>query len=183
MAEEEQEEQRLIERAVSGDRAAFGALVGIFYPRIFRIAYKWCGNKMDAEDIAQDVCIKLGSAIRKFEGNASFSSWVYRITLNTVRDLQRSNKSHENKVSAMALVSEEVFAADQESELTRSQVWQRVTQLPDKQREAVFLIHSEGLSHKEASDVMECSESTVSWYIHEAKKQLKSLLGADQVAI
>ena len=176
MSEKGQIEQELIEKAVAGDRRAFGAVVRGHYDMIYRVAFKWCGNEMDAEDIAQDVCVKLGQAIRGFKGDSAFSSWLYRITLNAVRDFQRAKASNLKKIGAMALVSEDSYEADQESELTATQLWGQVKELPEKQRDAVLLVHAEGLSHKEAAEIIGCSESTVSWHIHEAKKTLKSLL-------
>ena len=171
----EQTDHGLIERARGGDGEAFSRLVERYYSTIFRIAYKWCGDRADAEDITQDVCVKLGHAIRGFKGTSAFSSWLYRVTLNAARDFQRARERRTRNVAAMALVAETEYAPDRETEMTRDQLWAMVRQLPDKQRDAVLLIFGEDLTHKQAADVMECAESTVSWHIHEAKKRLKDL--------
>ena len=183
MTEKDKQQQHLIRQAAAGDRNAFAELVAAYYPIIFRTAFKWCGKKDDAEDIAQEVCIKLGHNIRSYKGDAAFSTWLYRITLNTTRDMQRSQASHRQKVTDMALITEKTHNPDRESELTRSQLWQTVHTLPDKQRDAILLVHSEGLNHREAAQILDCSESTISWHIHEAKKTLKSLLGTEEVAV
>ena len=180
MTEDYQIEQERIKLAINGDRAAFSELLKANYTMIYRVAFKWCGNASDAEDIAQDVCIKLGRSIKNFRNDSSFSSWVYRITLNTVRDMQRSKQSDQQKISAMALISEQNYNPDREGELTQNQLWDNVKMLPEKQRDAVLLVHAEGLNHKEAAEIMECSESTVSWHIHEAKKKLKSLFAESE---
>ncbi len=172
---ENKTEQHLIGLAIDGDQTAFEELIRRYYHIIYRIAYKWCGNQVDAEDVTQDVCIRIGQALKGFKNDASFSTWLYRITLNRVRDLQRSYHSEQKKVEAMSLISEPHFEPDCETEMTQNQLWEEVKKLPDKQRDAVLLVHSEGLNHKEAAMIMECSESTVSWHIHEAKKRLKSL--------
>lgn len=172
----DQTDHGLIERAKDGDGEAFSRLVERYYATIFRIAYKWCGNQADAEDITQDVCVKLGHAIRGFKGTSAFSSWLYRVTLNAVRDFQRANQRRTQNVAAMALVSETEYVPDMETEMTQDQIWTMVRDLPEKQRDAVFLIYGEELNHRQAADVMECAESTVSWHIHEAKKRLKSLV-------
>lgn len=172
----EQTDHGLIERARSGDAEAFARLVERHYGTIYRVAYKWCGDQSDAEDIAQDVCVKLGHAIRGYKGTAAFSSWLYRVTLNAVRDHQRARQRRVQNVAALALVSETAHVPDMETEMTQEQVWTMVRQLSDKQRDAVMLIFAEEMSHKQAADIMDCAESTVSWHIHEAKKRLKGML-------
>ena len=172
----EQTDHGLIERAKRGDSEAFSRLVERYYSTIFRVAYKWCGDQTDAEDIAQEVCVKLGRAIRGFKGTSAFSSWLYRVTLNTVRDFQRASQRRVQSVAAMALVAETEYVPDMETDMTGDQLWAAVRDLPEKQRDAVLLIFGEEMSHKQAADVMDCAESTVSWHIHEAKKRLKGLL-------
>lgn len=172
----EHSDNHLIEMAVGGDRGAFARLVERHYDTIYRVAYKWCGDQADAEDVAQDVCVKLGRTIRGFKGEAAFSSWLYRVTLNAVRDLTRARERQARHVAAMSLVSETDYLPDRETELTCAQLWNRVHDLPEKQRDALLLVFSEELSHAQAAEIMGCAESTVSWHIHEAKKHLKGLL-------
>lgn len=166
----------LVARAARGDRAAFAALVGGHYDFLFRTAWKWCGNREDAEDIAQDVCIKLGTAIAGFDGRSAFSSWLYRIVLNAVRDRQRQSGRRARQVEALSHVTAPAMAPVQEAVVTESQVWAAVRALPEKQRDAVLLVYAEDMSHAEAAAVMGAKESTVSWYVHEARKTLKGLL-------
>jgi len=166
-------DQELVGLAVSGDAAAFARLIERHYDMIFRIAFKWCGDRDDAEDIAQDVCVKLGSVIHGFKGEAAFSSWLYRITLNAVRDFQRANKRRVDNIAALSVVVQKDHHPDPAMEMTQSQMWQKVRQLPPKQRDAMLLIYAEDLSHAEAAKVLNCAESTVSWHVHEARKRLK----------
>ena len=169
---ETETDQSLVSAAVSGDAAAFARLIERHYDRIYRIAYKWCGNAADAEDIAQNVCVKLGSAIRGFKGDAAFTSWLYRVTLNAVRDFQRAAVRARENVAELALVTESDFRPDPVLEMTTQQMWTRIRQLPPKQRDAMLLIYGEEITHAEAAQIMECAESTVSWHVHEAKKRL-----------
>src|SRR4051812_46884874 len=81
----------LIGRARDGDRDAFGRLVARHYDFIYRVAWRWAGNRSDAEDIAQDVCVRLGKAIRSYKGGAAFTTWLYAMTLNAARDLRRKS--------------------------------------------------------------------------------------------
>jgi RNA polymerase sigma-70 factor (ECF subfamily) len=166
----------LVIRAQNGDSEAFAALIEDHYDRIYRTAWKWCGNRADAEDVAQDVCVKLGHAIAGFDGRSAFSSWVYRITLNAVRDMQRAGKRRGRHADAFAEVTPDAQPADQEDAATSSQLWAAVRRLPEKQRDAVLLVYAEELSHAAAADIMGIREATVSWHVHEARKTLRGLL-------
>lgn len=166
----------LVVRAQNGDAEAFGELIEDHYDLIHRTAWKWCGNRADAEDVAQDVCVKLGAAIKGFDHRSAFSSWVYRITLNAVRDMQRAGKRRGKYADAYAEVTPEDQPADQEEAATSAQLWEAVRALPEKQRDAVLLVYAEELSHAAAAEIMGIREATVSWHVHEARKTLRGLL-------
>ncbi len=166
----------LVALAQRGDRAAFARLVEDHYDAIYRTAYRWSGTRVDAEDIAQEVCVKLAVAIAKFDGRSAFSTWLYRVTLNTAHDLLRQKGRRLRQANAFMQVSAEAQPADQEEAMTLRQLWQAVRRLPDKQRDAVLLVYAEDLSHAAAADVMGCKEATVSWHIFEAKRALRGLL-------
>ncbi|QQR39646.1 RNA polymerase sigma factor [Devosia rhizoryzae] len=166
----------LLTRACGGDGTAFGELLAGHYDLIFRAAFRWCGDRSDAEDIAQDVCVKLGSAIAGFDGRSAFSSWLYRITLNAVRDFQRARSRRGRHADAFAEITSAEQAADQESTVTHGQLWAAVRRLPEKQRDAVLLVYAEELSHAEAATIMGIKEATVGFHVHQARKTLRGLL-------
>jgi RNA polymerase sigma factor (sigma-70 family) len=166
----------LVNRAKGGDRAAFGELVETHYDFIFRTACKWSGKRSDAEDIAQEVCIKLATAIQSFDGRSAFTSWLYRVTINMVRDMQRGTGRRNRTVDAFSLVHPEDDPGGQEEATAAHELWTAVSALPQKQREAIMLVYGEDMNHAEASTIMGCKEATVSWHVHEAKKTLRGLL-------
>jgi len=166
----------LIARARSGDRLAFGQLIEAHYDFIFRVACKWTGKRSDAEDVAQEVCVKLATAIQSFDGRAAFSSWLYRVTLNMVRDTQRSSSRRGKVIDAFTLVHPEDDPGGQEETATAHELWTAVSELPEKQREAIMLVYAEEMNHAQAAQIMGCKEATVSWHVHEAKKTLRGLL-------
>jgi RNA polymerase sigma factor (sigma-70 family) len=166
----------LVVRAQNGDGDAFAVLLEDHYDLIYRTAWKWCGNRADAEDIAQDVCVKLGSALASFDGRSAFSSWVYRITLNAVRDMQRAGRRRGKYADAYAEVTPDDQPPEQEEAATSGQLWAAVRALPEKQRDAVLLVYAEELSHAAAAEIMGIREATVSWHVHEARKTLRGLL-------
>ena len=170
-------DEDFIERAQKGDRHAFGLLVEQHYDFVHAVAWRWSGNAGDAEDIAQTVCLKLGQAIRAFRGASRFRTWLYTLTLNATRDHQRG-QARERRNAANFLADPTSTAAN-DNHAQAEALWEAVRQLPDKQSDAVLLVYGEGLSHAAAADVMGCSEATVSWHVHEARKRLKILLGRE----
>lgn len=152
------------------------------YEFVHAVAWRWSGNVSDAEDIAQDVCVKLANAIKGFRGTSRFRTWLYTLTLNAARDHQRK-RSREWR-NAGNFVADPAFAtaeAANDNSDQAEELWAAVRALPEKQCDAVLLVYAEGLTHAAAADVMGCSEATVSWHVHEARKRLKILLGRETV--
>jgi RNA polymerase sigma-70 factor (ECF subfamily) len=165
----------LAQAAACGDRSAFARLVETHYDFIFRMAWRWTGNREDAEDIAQEVAMRLGRNIRGYRGEAAFSTWLCSLTLNAVRDHARKAKRLKRLADAVA-VHALVEAVEAVPADPAEALWGAVRELPERQRDAVLLVHGEGLSHAAAAATMNCSEGTVSFHIHEARKRLKAIL-------
>jgi RNA polymerase sigma-70 factor, ECF subfamily len=166
----------LVGRARNGDRDAFGELVERHYDFVHGVAWRWCGNRADAEDVAQDVCVRLAKAIAGFKGGGAFTTWLYAVTLNAVRDMKRRSSRDTVRTEAYGVHALVIGGPDPEADAKAEALWATVRQLPDKQRDAVLLVYGEGLSHAAAAEVMAVAEATVSWHIHEAKKRLKLLM-------
>ena len=162
--------------AAGGDRQAFQTLIDTHYDFIFRVAFKWCGNREDAEDIAQDVVVKLARIVGSYDGRAAFSSWLYRVVLNAVHDMQRSRSRQARRGEDLAETSAAEVPAEQEQATLQNELWGAVRELPERQRDAMLLVYAQDKSHAEAARIMECRESTVSFHVHAAKKSLKKLL-------
>jgi RNA polymerase sigma-70 factor, ECF subfamily len=172
-------DQALAEKAAGGCRTSFATLIERHYDRIYRLACRICGSRLQAEDIAQDVCVKLATGIRSFRGDAAFSTWVWRITVATASDrLRAANKVTMLEPSRMMALADAApeRAPSPEDAVIGMELWDAVRTLPDKQRDAVLLVYGEDLSHAEAAEIMGCREKTVSWHLHEAKKRLKTQL-------
>lgn len=173
---EMENESSILQQAINGDVNAFAHIAENYYDMIFRIAYKWSGVKSDAEDIAQEVCMKLAKSIKSFNQQSKFSTWLYKITINTAKDFHKKHSRHYANELHEEHISNEQNA---EEKVINNDLWKHVKLLPAKQSDAILLVYAEGLTHSEAADIMECKESTVSWYIHEAKKALHALLGGE----
>ncbi len=172
-------DERLARAAAAGDRVAFAELIARHYDRIYRFAFRWVGSQTEAEDVAQDVTVKLATAVRGFRGEAAFTTWLYRIVFTTATDRLRAQQRivpFAPSEMTMLLDDRVTFAPDTADDA--AELWAAVRALPEKQRDAVLLVYGDELSHAEAARIMGVSEATVSWHVHEARKRLKTKLMA-----
>lgn len=158
--------------AAGGDRAAFAALVERAYDRVFRLTFRLTGNRAEAEDLTQDICVALPGKLRGFRGEAKFSTWLYRVAVNAVHDARRKAASRARAGDGWGDV-ERARQADA-AEAVEARVWLNaaMTGLGDDLRDTVVLV-LEGLSHAEAGAALGISEGTVSWRMAEVKKRLR----------
>lgn len=163
-----------IKRCQSGDSDAFAALLDHCYDRIFSTAFRWCGDRDNAQDITQNVCLKLSKAILQFRFEASFTSWLYQITINAAKDFYKSPRQHNTREQYdVALEDQQNSSPSQEKALYTRQLLSGVGHLPDDLQDALILVFVNGLSHREAAEQLQLKESTISWRVHEARKQLR----------
>lgn len=161
--------------AAKGDGDAFRALLERHYDRVFRIALRFSGGREDAEDVAQDVCMSLPAKLKSFRGDAAFTTWLYRVVVNRVRDVQRKQVTSERIHNDYGEVED--LRRGEEAETAKEMAWlnEAMNHLSDDLRETAVLVVGEGLNHAEAAQIIGIKESTVSWRMHELKKQLKAI--------
>jgi RNA polymerase sigma-70 factor (ECF subfamily) len=170
---------QLIRRAQSGDEAAFAELIEACYDQMYGCALKYAGNKPDAEDITQQACIKLARSLHQFRFEAAFSTWVFRLVINCAKDWFRGSERHEQAPAATPGTSPEgstetviETTSDSSGLIYLAQILDQVADFGEGFREAVVLVLGEGLSHRDAAEILGVKESTVSWRIHETRKRL-----------
>jgi RNA polymerase sigma-70 factor (ECF subfamily) len=178
----EADQPGLIRAAQSGNREAFGQLLAGCYDNIYRFAYRWCGNRTDAEDITQQACIKLAQSLGQFRFEAAFSSWLYRLVINCAKDWYRSQNRHQHETidnwseaAEDSIEPERTADRTAENSIYLQQLLRRLDQMAEGFKETALLVHGEGLSHAEAAAILQLKESTVSWRLHEIRKQLQLL--------
>jgi RNA polymerase sigma-70 factor (ECF subfamily) len=139
----------------------------------------WFGSRADAEDAAQEVCVRLAGAIRTYRGEAEFSTWLYRVTYSVVVDEMRvRERSSRFDEAGVAVLLEAPAVPSPEVETLNRELWDEVRNLPNQQRDAVLLVYAEDLTHGEAAAIMGRSEKTVSWHLYAARKRLRARLEA-----
>ena len=169
----------LILQAQAGNAEAFEALVSLCYDDIYRFALKFTGLPDRAADVAQDSCIKLAGSIKHFRFEARFSSWLYRMVSSVCIDATRKHARYDSSeighdYDAQLTHSEHLSSADQLSEsVYLSQLIALIAGFGKGLLEAVLLVHLGGATHSEAAHLLGIKESTVSWRLHEVRKQLK----------
>jgi RNA polymerase sigma-70 factor (ECF subfamily) len=167
-------DEALIKRAQQGDRQAMETLLEAHYDTLYRFAYKWCGERADAQDVTQLACIKLARSIGQFRFESAFSSWLYRLVVNCARDWSRSQLRHRSTADAVD-IDGQPGSDDPEERVHHWQLLKALEALPDGIKETLLLVHAEGLTHREAAEVLAVKESTVSWRLHEFRKTFSLL--------
>lgn len=162
----------LVRAAVRGDRSAFAKLLDLHYDRMYRTAWIVCRDREDAEDVVQTVCVKLVSALASFDGRSAFATWLHRVVVNAARDHQRRRPRLHVPLDNLTTGDTPSCVRDEAAD----DLWKAVERLPGRQRECVLLVHRQGFSHAEAAGILDVSEATVSWHVHEAKKILRAVL-------
>ena len=169
----------LVLQTQSGSPAAFETLIRNHQRMIHSLTFRMTGSLADAEDLAQETFIRAYAQIGTFRGTAKFSTWLYRIAMNTCLNWRQSEarrfQLHANcaeEISAQHLNGENSSADTQSNQ----QVQAALLKLPAKQRAAIVLTIYDGLNHAEAAQILGCSETTVSWRVFAARRKLKNLL-------
>ncbi len=173
------DEQQLVQDAREGNREAFRILVERHMKQAYSIAYGYVQNHDDAADVAQESFVRIWRALPSFRGDAVFSTWLYRIVTNLALNRIRKNKSllrHEVPLkeapTLAGAASFDVYESDRHELLERA-----LHELPTLQRAVVILRHLNGLSTRQVSSILKCSEGTVKTHLHRGLKKLRSKLG------
>lgn len=175
----EPSDESLVAGARGGDADAFRQLVARHYDLAFRVGFRLLGDRADAEDLAQDVCVALPAKLAGFRGEARFTTWLYRVVTNAARDRTRETGARHRawcgwgELEAMDRATDRVRAAEL--------AWldEAMTALPPDLRETVALVLGEEMTHAAAADALGVSEGTVSWRMSEVRKRLKAEAGRE----
>ncbi len=175
-------DERLVEVVVSdGHLRAFDHLVQRHTGKIFSLIRGLDGST-DTEDLVQDTFVKAYRNLAKFKNRSKFSTWLYRIAVNTVRDHQR--RGARNPVVDVAPPSQHPGASHERpdkhyvhQELDAA-IRNAIDSLSPKLRTAIVCHAVEGMSVAEIANIDRCAQATIHWRLHSARKQLKKRLDA-----
>jgi RNA polymerase sigma-70 factor (ECF subfamily) len=169
----------LVLQTQKGSPAAFEELVRNHQRMIHSLTFRMTGSLADAEDLAQETFIRAYAQIGTFRGTSKFSTWLYRIAVNTCLNWRQSEaRRFQLQTDCAEEMAAQHFNGENSAANTNSNqpVQEALLKLPAKQRAAIVLTVYDGLNHAEAAQVLGCSETTVSWRVFSARRKLKSWL-------
>jgi RNA polymerase sigma-70 factor (ECF subfamily) len=180
-------ERLLIERARKGDKYAFRELVERSKENVFRLAFDLTGNRHDAEDVCQEVFIKAFRALARFRGDSLWSSWLYRITVNTCYDYNSSPSrknieyrdeigTEQNMDNLISSQSPESLERLTESTLIQEHIEYAIHQLTTAERSVFILRQYYDLQLKQIADILEVTEGTVKTLLFRSIQKLQQKL-------
>jgi len=186
----ELDDKQLVVRAQAGDRHAFEALVRKYQRKVFRLAFGMLKSEEDALDVAQDAFVRAHQNLERFKGDASFYTWIYRITSNLCIDRLRKRRGEQveyddgvqrddHTASELGLRRSPAQSNPAKTALRSelgSKIKDALAELPDKHRQILLLRELEGLSYEELAETLELKKGTVMSRLFHARKKMQSLL-------
>ncbi len=180
----------LIKKFKNGSQVAFEELVARHENKMYSIALRYTKNSEDAEEVIQDVCVTLFHKVQDFEGKSAFSSWLYRIVVNS--SLMKLRKNRQEKATLMDDLTpiskqdylqqncEDFSRADVRSiqHETRTVLEAAINRLADEYRSVFIMRDVDGLSNEEVSSILDISVPAVKSRLHRARLMLRKKLNA-----
>lgn len=176
-------DEELVARVIAGDTDSFNYLIQRWERPIYALAYRQLGREEDARDVSQDAFLRAFRALPGFKGQAKFSSWLYRITLNLCRDWMRRQRrapfvpTPEGVEIGDLVTSATTTTESVEHLLTRKDLGRHVARamlrLPDEQRSAILLKEYHGLTFQEIAELQGCPLSTVKTRLYQGLSVLR----------
>jgi len=181
------DELKIIESCLLGNTQIFFRLIDNYKNMVYNLAYRMSNNSQEAEDISQEAFLRAYQSLAHFNPSYKFSTWIYQITLNIIRD--RFKKKELNYVSLDAPVEtddsefyhqpadftnnpEQIMAQKEDAQA----IQQAIYSLPLKYREVLVLRHLQDLSYIEISNILKLPSGTVKIRLYRAREQLRKIL-------
>jgi RNA polymerase sigma-70 factor, ECF subfamily len=169
-------ETEVVLRARRGDQAAFAQIVALYQKPIFNYVLRMLGDREVAEEVTQDVFLRVHQNLDRFSFRAKFTTWLFRIAKNRALDELRSDPRRQLR----AELEEDTIAVDDapvERSETIDAIWRAVEELPAELRTALLLRDVAGFSYAEIMEIAEASLPTVKWRIFRAREIVAQTVG------
>ena len=173
----------LVEQSSRGDRQAFTELINRYSRRVHAIAYQIIRNSEDAQDIAQEVFVKVYQSLQTYDSRGPFAHWLIRIAINRAIDYRRSKKMRERRPEDSQTNTDQNYPANPGSPVENGQLRNIITnisrQLPDQQLQAFVLRDLQEMAVEEISEIMQCKASTVRVHLARARMYIREKIKTD----
>lgn len=168
----------LARSALAGDADAFGNLVAAYQQRVAGIAWRYGVRRDEIEDVVSEVFIKVHQNLHRFRPTHPFSAWLHRLAVNHVIDHGRTTRRHRETNELPARLADRAPNAGQRAESRERAgiVRQAIEALPDRYREAIFLVYVEGMKVDEAARVLGLPQGTIKTRLMRGRKGLRRIL-------
>lgn len=184
------EDEDLVRRSVQGDRGAFDTLVEKYYKKIYSLCYRFVGDAEEASDLAQEIFTAAYQNLKKFRGDAKFSTWLFQIATNRGKNkfkyLKRRGyfaarghgESEDDRDSAQRVIPdnstnpETLLASHQMQKIVQD----AINELDPDHKEIVILRDIEGFSYEEIANILNLPEGTTKSRLHRARMVVKEKL-------
>ncbi|MEO8482113.1 MAG: sigma-70 family RNA polymerase sigma factor [Acidobacteriota bacterium] len=183
-------DEELVASATAGDLDSFNQLVVRWERPIYALAYRTLGRDEDARDVVQEAFLRAYRGLKGFKGQAKFSSWLYRITLNLCRDWMRRERrapivTLPEGVDPIEMADDRASPAESVEDLVARRemsaaVARAMAELPEEQRAAIMLKEYHGLTFQEIADMLNCPLSTVKTRLYQGLSVLRRRLERQQ---
>lgn len=167
------DDRRLAGGCAAGDAKVFEEIYRRFGERMKAVAWSHLGNVSDAEDAVQETFLKIHRAANTFTGEASFSTWAYRILINTCVDVLRRRKRRVEETNFDDAFESVERTAPSVDDHKRIALRRMLDELPEQRRAVFTLFEIDGQSHAEIAEILGISEGNSKWILFATKKELQ----------
>jgi RNA polymerase sigma-70 factor (ECF subfamily) len=170
------EDKQIVEAVLAGDTRKYALIVERYQQIVANLTYKLCGNRLDVEEVTQQVFVELYTALPRFRFDSKLSSFLYRITVNVVCKMMNKAKRFVSADAMEGLPEQRSEDRNAQQQIIHNEQMEQlrtaIGHLKDEQRTALVLYTFEDFSYQQIADVMQCSLSKVESLIFRAKKNL-----------
>ena len=176
-----QDDLAFIERLQAGDRQAFAQLLDRYEARIYRLALRFTGSAMDAEDVTQEIFLGIYKSIGNFRGGAALGTWIYRVAMNHCLEFRRRRKLDCVPYNEELALASHDWREDPEQSAGKTELSARVESalqhLSPQHRDVIVLHELQGLTYQEVASALNVPVGTVKSRLSNAFRRLRDLLG------
>jgi len=167
-------EWKVIKRCMEGDHNSFRVLYDTCKDRVFSTSVRMIGNIQDAEDVLQDIFIKVYKKIKFFRCECSFRTWIYKITVNTCIEHLRKRKKHSKNVAIESYTDElSTSSENKRPQDFRLIIENEIETLPEGYKKGFILHAIEGFKHREIAEILDISQGSSKSQFFQAKSLLR----------